>query len=369
MTQFLFANNASTTLASSVAPTDTVIQVLSGTGSLFPTPGPGQQFAMTFQDAATGVIEEICYCTARSGDSFTVVRGQEGTAARTWAIGDHFSNYWTAGSAGAFVQLPILQSQATNFALDTSVVSDAMTISLNPSITAYSQLLGSPVRIFKNSLANVGHVTVSINGIGPLPVVFPGGLQLTSGFISGHSIIEIVFDGTQFEIISIGTAAAAGPSGPAGGDLAGTYPNPVVGTNKISNGKLAQMPADSIKSNLTSGVANAVDNTITAVAAAMGIPNLEPRLTGNLATLGHVYLPVWTGASFSNLLINWGFTGTGGGSATATFDQAFSSGPYSVAAVGNVTAPVTIENLTTTSMKVNSGSPNTGAWWIVIGPG
>ena len=51
-TAFLFANDAVTTLAAPVLTTDTAINVSAGTGSLFPSPGASQQFALTLQDAA-----------------------------------------------------------------------------------------------------------------------------------------------------------------------------------------------------------------------------------------------------------------------------------------------------------------------------
>ena len=103
-TAFLFANDAVTTLAAPVLTTDTAINVSAGTGSLFPSPGASQQFALTLQDAATGAIKEICYCTNVTGDVLTVVRAQEGTAAHAFAAGDYASNYLTAGTAEAFDQ-------------------------------------------------------------------------------------------------------------------------------------------------------------------------------------------------------------------------------------------------------------------------
>lgn len=319
MTLFLFANNASTTLASSVAPTDTVIQVASGTGSLFPNPGAGQQFAVTFQDAATGLIEEIAYCTSISGDNLTVVRGREGTVAKSWTVGDDLSNYWTAGSAAAFVQLPSLQSQTTNFATD-SGSDNALSIALTPAIAAYSNILGSAIRIFKNSAPNSGNVTLTINGLGPLPVLLPGGSQVPANFLSGSSIIEVVYDGTSFEVISIGSFSV--PGGNAGGDLAGTYPNPVVAANKISNGKLAVMPPFTVKMNNTGGSVNPQDVVFNTLISALGF-------SGNLSATGHAVISL--GAA-GDLIINWGpipSTSTGQNT-SVTFDEAFPNAVFGV---------------------------------------
>lgn len=104
MSVFLFANNASTTLAAPITNAATSVTLAAGTGALFPNPSAGQQFAVTFVDAATGTKIEIAYCSARSGDVLTVARGQEGTAAQAFIAGDFASNLITAGTANSFLQ-------------------------------------------------------------------------------------------------------------------------------------------------------------------------------------------------------------------------------------------------------------------------
>ena len=104
MTTFIFANNAKSTLASGISSTATSVTLATGSGSLFPSPTSGQQFTLTLTDAATGSINEICYCTGRSSDTLTIVRGQEGTTARAWLAGDIAANKITAGTATSFSQ-------------------------------------------------------------------------------------------------------------------------------------------------------------------------------------------------------------------------------------------------------------------------
>jgi hypothetical protein len=102
---FIFANDASTTLAAPITGTATALTVTSGTGSEFPDPSSGQQFSATLNDAATGLLTEIVYCTAIAGDVFTtIVRAQEGTAAQSWLAGDLIANLLTAGQMAAMVQ-------------------------------------------------------------------------------------------------------------------------------------------------------------------------------------------------------------------------------------------------------------------------
>lgn len=102
---FLFANNASSSLAAPISNSASSLSVQSGTGSEFPTPGANQQFSATLNDAATGLLYEVVYCTVRSGDTFTTIaRAQEGTVALSWLAGDLIANVPTAGQMAAFVQ-------------------------------------------------------------------------------------------------------------------------------------------------------------------------------------------------------------------------------------------------------------------------
>lgn len=104
MSQYLFANNAGTTLAAPVTSAATVLNLAAGSGSLFPTPGAGQIVAITLSDEATGLINEIVYCTNLAGDVMTVSRAQEGTTALAWNAGDFVDNLLTAATAQGFQQ-------------------------------------------------------------------------------------------------------------------------------------------------------------------------------------------------------------------------------------------------------------------------
>lgn len=95
----LAANNAQTVLAAGISSSATSMTVNTGTGSLFPSPSAGTSFfKLTFVDAATGQLTEIVHVTARSGDTMTIERGQEGTVARAWSANDIVANMMTAGT-------------------------------------------------------------------------------------------------------------------------------------------------------------------------------------------------------------------------------------------------------------------------------
>ena len=81
-------NNAFGTLSAAINTTATTITLDSSQGSRFPTLGASDYFFGTLVDTSNNL--EIVKVTARSSDSLTVVRGQDGTAAASFAIGDRF---------------------------------------------------------------------------------------------------------------------------------------------------------------------------------------------------------------------------------------------------------------------------------------
>lgn len=84
----LYTNNATSTLAASITNVATSMSVASGQGARFPAPGGSDYFYATLSDSAGNI--EIVKVTARSTDTLTIVRAQDGTSARAWAAGDAF---------------------------------------------------------------------------------------------------------------------------------------------------------------------------------------------------------------------------------------------------------------------------------------
>ena len=81
----LYTNNAATTLLAAITAGDGSLTVATGTGALFPSP-TGSDYAWLTLTSTTGT--EIVKCTSRSGDTFTITRGQQSTAALPFAAGD-----------------------------------------------------------------------------------------------------------------------------------------------------------------------------------------------------------------------------------------------------------------------------------------
>lgn len=85
-------NNAQSTLQSAITAAATTISLPAGHGGRFPAPGTGFYLTVwdgtTYSDPGLDPGMEIVLCTARSGDTLTVTRAQNSTAATSHASGD-----------------------------------------------------------------------------------------------------------------------------------------------------------------------------------------------------------------------------------------------------------------------------------------
>ena len=99
-----WANNAAATLAAGITSSQTTITLTSGQGATFPALASGEFFVITIQSVSNVNTYEIAYCTARSSDTLTVTRGQEGTTGQAFNAGDTVQNRPTAGTYAGFVQ-------------------------------------------------------------------------------------------------------------------------------------------------------------------------------------------------------------------------------------------------------------------------
>lgn len=80
------SNNAFGTLSAGIDTSVTTLTLDSGQGAKFPALGGSDYFYATLIDVSNNL--EIIKVTARATDSFTMVRAQDGTTAKAYAIGD-----------------------------------------------------------------------------------------------------------------------------------------------------------------------------------------------------------------------------------------------------------------------------------------
>lgn len=201
----VFANNAQSSLAAPISNTATSIQVQAGQGSLFPNPNPGDVFYVTMTDVLTQTNTEIMICTARAGDTLTVSRGQEGTAAQNWLVNDIIGERWTAAQCAAMLQQGQAQSQSTNYALDTGA---ANAYQCTLSLPISSPVPGMPIRV-KIANTNTGASTFN-PGSGAGTVTRRDGSGLIGGEIIAGVITEFMWNGTSYNIMNGPGAASAG---------------------------------------------------------------------------------------------------------------------------------------------------------------
>jgi hypothetical protein len=90
-----FANNAYGTLSQAYATTATSIVLTTGHGARFPTLTGSKYFFATLLDTSNNI--EIIKVTARTSDTLTIVRAQEGTTARAFNTNDRVELRVTSG--------------------------------------------------------------------------------------------------------------------------------------------------------------------------------------------------------------------------------------------------------------------------------
>lgn len=112
------SNNAISTLASGITGASTSIALAAGDGSKFPTLGAGDYFPATISKP-DGTLE-IVRVTARSGDTLTVTRAQEGTTALAFDAGSLIELRLTAAIVEALENSYDKQTITANTVLDTN---------------------------------------------------------------------------------------------------------------------------------------------------------------------------------------------------------------------------------------------------------
>lgn len=132
----LFTNNAISSLANPVSPTDTVIQL--NDGSKFPNPGPTDTFKITIEE---GSNFEIILCSGRTGNTITVApggRAQEGTTALGFSAGSRVGCRITAALLQYFFDQIDTFNSALALKAATTYVDDAVATKANIASPAFT---------------------------------------------------------------------------------------------------------------------------------------------------------------------------------------------------------------------------------------
>ena len=211
--QFIAADFVQTTLSAAATSTDTSLSITSATG--IPALVDGQALPITLINAATQTVYEICYITAISGTTITVLRGQEGTVAQSWSIGDLVKSCRTSGTTGSVVGTLV---PAGSFTLPAG---NSPTLILTDSITADStftlpaaSLAGTGFTVFGSAAAYTTTVASPVTSGSPY-IEMPDGSQVYSYVIPASSPgagIRLDFDGTNYRATTFGPTIVANAS-------------------------------------------------------------------------------------------------------------------------------------------------------------
>lgn len=205
----LFKNNATALLAASISTSGTTLVLAAGTGIKFPVLTGSDYFYGTIYDSAGNY--EIVKVTARSADSLTIVRAQEGTTALAFSSGDAFAQRVTAANLNDFAQKSSDQTfTGTNTFDGTTNFNDLVSgvnANFSGAITSASPTFTGTVTIPTPSVgdnttkaASTAFVTTAVgnlnSSLGTIATQNANNVNITGGSISGISDLAVADGGT-----------------------------------------------------------------------------------------------------------------------------------------------------------------------------
>lgn len=170
----LFANDASSTLQTGVTSGATQIVVATADAGLFPSPSGGSYFLATVVDSSGNM--EIMKCTARSGNTLTVARGQEGTTAFAFAVGAIVDLRLTKGTMEALTQVTGESLPTHNHTASQITNLSATTVPFTPVGNIASTSVQAAIAELDAEKANVSALASYAQLSGP---TFTGNVQLS----------------------------------------------------------------------------------------------------------------------------------------------------------------------------------------------
>lgn len=190
-----FTNNATATLAASISTSSTSLTVTTSQGALFPTLGTGDYFYATLTDSSNNL--EIVKITARSGDTLTAVRAQEGTTARIYAAADKLELRVTAAALSNFADL-----DGPNTFTDTNTFSGAIASSGTNTFSGANSFTGAAVAFTNVPTFGGGALPVASGGTGSTTATGTGSVVLaTSPTISAPTFTGTTTLGTNWSVV------------------------------------------------------------------------------------------------------------------------------------------------------------------------
>jgi hypothetical protein len=243
----LFTNNAATTLASGINSSVTSLTVASATGGLFPNPTGSQYFYCTLSNS-TGTVIEIVKVTARSSDTFTIVRAQDNTTAQSFSTGDKVELRATAADLNNFGQLDSTNTWAAVQTLSAAPILSTLTgllkgngssaVGVATAGTDYTSPTGAETLTNKRVTPRVTTTTSSATPTINTDTVEVYGLTAQAADITSFTtnLSGTPTDGQRLHIYIVGTAARAITWGSSFEASTVALPTTTVTTNRLDVG-------------------------------------------------------------------------------------------------------------------------------------
>lgn len=184
------ANVAWGTLASGIVAGDTTINLTAGHGARFPATSGSDFFWAALIDNSLNL--EIIKVTARATDALTVVRGQDGTVARSYSASDRLELRYCNVHARSLQQEAITWTTATG--------TDTYAATLDPVPKGYNS-----TQLYAIKLPNANTITtptLNLNALGAITIKRPDGSALYVGDIRASHYAFLLYDGTDFLLLN-----------------------------------------------------------------------------------------------------------------------------------------------------------------------
>ena len=273
--EILTKNNAVSTLLAGITSGALSVSCQAGHGARFDSPGAGQIAKLTLYNSAG--LREIVHVTARSGDTLTIVRAQEGTTALAWNAGDGMEQTATAAFLNGLSQLDRTETYTApkTFAAPTTNSAIVKFSKGADVVSAAALTLGTDGNYFDVTGA-VTITSIATAGVGTVVKLhFDAALTLT------HHATDLILPGGANIVTAAGDEAEFVEY--AAGDWRCTnYSN-----NKSAAGGYARVSPNMYRrTDATVGETSLVRDTLTLVTGPLGITGLILRLNLGIYATG-----------------------------------------------------------------------------------
>ncbi len=273
--------------------------------------------AVTADGAIT--LDRTYAAATATGASYAIIRNLSASSSALLTAVNGLNASVQALLAAGVTTSAQAQAQGGNYATATGSA-NSYAVTLSPAVATQAAMLGAPIRV-KIPVANTGPSTLNLAGLGAVPILHPNGTTLSAGELPAGGLAELVYDGTNFQLISrvpypgsflrnrlingammVAQRTAGVTVSP--GSLAYTLDGWVVGTAgaPIFVGQTSGAPSGYQNCLVVNGAAG---NAASSVAQRVESSNCQDMLAGAYVTVSGMILQT-TGSAVSSVLLGLG---------------------------------------------------------------